>query len=342
MNTIISFADALKMAKRYGKKPHLLTGNGFSIACRPDIFVYGKLFEQADFSRLTPSARDSFEALKTTDFERVIRALGDATKLVHLYSDEPDIQKRMKADADGLRDVLVNTIAKSHPDRPSDISDEEYAACKAFLSHFDKIYTLNYDLLLYWTMMHVEAGSSPTSDDGFRKSKDDLDAGYVVWEPENSHEQNTYFLHGALHIFDAGNEIQKYTWINTGVRLIEQIRNALSREFYPLFVAEGTSMEKIQRIKHSDFLAKAYRSFQSIGGSIFIYGHSLAENDEYFLKVLERGKIEHIFIGIYGDPSKPENKAIMERGKKMESARTGKHKLQVTFYDAKTAKVWGK
>jgi hypothetical protein len=190
--------------------------------------------------------------------------------------------------------------------------------------------------------MHVEAGESPDSDDGFRKSKDDFDADYVVWDPENSHGQNIHFLHGALHIFDAGDETQKYTWINTGVRLIEQIRNALSKEYYPLFVAEGSSREKLQRIKHSDFLAKAYRSFQSIGGCIFIYGHSLAENDEHFIKILERGKIEHIFIGIYGDPSKPENKTIMKRGKKMESARSGRYKLQVTFYDAKTAKVWGK
>jgi hypothetical protein len=291
---------------------------------------------------LTPSARASFEALGTTDFERVIRALRDATKLVHLYSSEPDIQERMKEDADGLRDVLVNTIAKSHPERPSDISESEYSACREFLSHFDKIYTLNYDLLLYWTKMHVEAGESPDSDDGFRKSKDDFDADYVVWDPENSHGQNIHFLHGALHIFDAGDETQKYTWINTGVRLIEQIRNALSKEYYPLFVAEGSSREKLQRIKHSDFLAKAYRSFQSIGGCIFIYGHSLAENDEHFIKILERGKIEHIFIGIYGDPSKPENKTIMKRGKKMESARSGRYKLQVTFYDAKTAKVWGK
>ena len=66
----------------------------------------------------------------------------------------------------------------------------------------------------------------------FGKSREDFDASYVVWEPENSHGQNIHFLHGALHIFDAGSEIQKYTWNNTGVRLIEQIRNALTKEYY--------------------------------------------------------------------------------------------------------------
>lgn len=281
MGNIVSFDEALELSKIY-KKRHLLTGNGFSIACRPDIFVYGKLFEQADFSKLSSSARDSFEALQTTDFERVIRALRDATRLVHLYASEPEIRIRMETDADGLRDVLVSTIARSHPDRPSDILEAEYQSCRAFLSNFANIYTLNYDLLLYWTVMHVSDGESPTSDDGFRKSKDDSTAGYVVWEPENSHEQNIHYLHGALHIFDAGAETQKYTWVNTGVRLTEQIRSALGREFYPIFVAEGTSREKLQRIKHSDFLSKAYRSFQNIGGCLFIYGHSLAETDEHF------------------------------------------------------------
>ena len=98
----------------------------------------------------------------------------------------------------------------------------------------------------------------------------------------------------------------------------------------------------MERIKHSDFLSKAYRSFQSIGGSIFIYGHSLAENDEHFIKVLERSKINNVFIGIYGDPSTDTAKAIIARGRRMESNRTGKYKLTVKFYDAASAKVWGK
>jgi len=40
----LSFEQALKRSENYGKK-HLLLGNGFSIACKPDIFAYGSLFE---------------------------------------------------------------------------------------------------------------------------------------------------------------------------------------------------------------------------------------------------------------------------------------------------------
>ncbi len=182
----------------------------------------------------------------------------------------------MSRDANGLKEVLVQTIADSHPAYPAEISDEEYEACRTFLSHFNTTYSLNYDLLLYWALMHTPEGEHPTSDDGFRKPEDDFEAAYVTWEPGQSHEQNTWFLHGALHVFDAGTEVQKYTWINTGVRLIEQIRDALSRNYFPLFVAEGTSDEKLDRIRHSDYLAKAYRSFCEIQGALFIYGHSVS------------------------------------------------------------------
>lgn len=40
---------------RGGRAPHLLLGNGFSRACREDIFAYGALFDRADFARLSLS-----------------------------------------------------------------------------------------------------------------------------------------------------------------------------------------------------------------------------------------------------------------------------------------------
>ena len=140
----------------------------------------------------------------------------------------------------------------------------------------------------------------------------------------NIHGQNIYYLHGALHVFDAEVEIQKYTWVNTGVALIDQIRDALSRNFFPLFVAEGTGAEKMQRIKHSDFLSKAYRSFIPIQGALFLYGHSLSE----------------LYVSIYGDPETASNKTIIQKGQGLVAQRSGKRPLSVYFFDANSAQVW--
>ncbi|ODT83569.1 MAG: DUF4917 domain-containing protein [Nitrosomonadales bacterium SCN 54-20] len=336
---LISFSSAIADARQFSKR-HILLGNGFSIACRPGIFRYGRLYEQADFSKLSPSAKKAFETLRTEDFEKVIKALRSAASILKAYDGvDPTLINALKRDAEGLKELLVQTIANSHPEWPSEIRESEYAACLQFLSNFNTVYTLNYDLLLYWAQMHDDM-TKEKSDDGFRKSEDDPEAPYVTWDPSNSHRQKTWFLHGALHLFDAETEIQKYTWINTGVRLIEQIRDALNCGLFPIFVSEGTSNEKLSRIRHNDYLAKAYRSFSEITGALFIYGHSLASNDDHFLKRIEKGKINKVYLGIYGDPNSSSNREIIYRAMKMPSRRKRGSGLSVTFFDTSSVKVW--
>lgn len=341
MATITTFARAIAEAERYNKR-HVLLGNGFSIACRPDIFAYGRLYEQADFSTISSTARHAFEALGTQDFERAIKALRDAGRIVATYGGPADLVRAFGADADGLRELLVQTIAASHPAWPGELTDDEYAACRRFLANFSTVYTLNYDLLLYWAQMHTEQGVSPNSDDGFRALEDDFDADYVVWESGQSHEQNTWFLHGALHVFDAGVEVQKYTWSKTGIRLIDQIRDALKRDYFPLFVSEGTSAEKFERIRHSDYLAKAFRSFESIQGALFVYGHSLAQNDDHYLRAISKGKIAHLYVSLFGPPDSDANKLIIRRAEQLATRRRGNRVLNVSFFEAESARVWGR
>ncbi|MGN6186549.1 MAG: DUF4917 family protein [Thermoanaerobaculia bacterium] len=220
MATILSFDEAVKLCSGVKRCPHLLLGNGFSRALRNDIFAYDALLNRADFSSLSPLARQAFDVLHTTDFEVAIRALRTAATLVRLYATiHPDIAIQMDADADGLREVLVQTIAAHHPNHPLEITDDQYAACRQFLSNFDHIYTFNYDLLLYWALMHDEIGPDVPHDDGFRTSTDNPDAEYVTWDIEKTDQQNIFYLHGGLHIFDAGSELLKYTWSRTGIRL---------------------------------------------------------------------------------------------------------------------------
>lgn len=341
--SVLTFAEAINASSGYSRR-HLLLGNGFSIACRPDIFQYDKLFEQADFSALGDSAKLAFSVLHTADFERVIKVLRDSATIAGLYGVTSAQIDAMRSDADALKELLVQTIAQSHPALPGDIGDDEYATCQRFLDNFNTTYTFNYDLLLYWTHMHRENRADVQSDDGFRTSQSDVESGiaseYVVWEPSQSHDQNMWFLHGALHVFDSGTEIQKYTWNRTGIRLIEQIREALSRDFFPLFVAEGSSAEKLERIRHSDYLAKAYRSFQEIQHCLFVYGHSLAANDEHYLRLIEKGKLAHLFVGLYGDPESSMNRQIVERAKAMRLVGRRRRELRVDFYDSESAHVW--
>ncbi len=338
MAELLTFQDCLDRAPPIR---HLLLGNGFSRACRNDLFAYDALFERAR-DRLVPRVMSAFDALDTTDFEKVMRALRQTELLVKAYSPgENPLIRKLTRDAESLRTILAQVIACNHPSRSNEISDDRFRSCRAFLKNFKKIYTLNYDLLLYWTLMKDDIDDIDLeSDDGFRQP----DVGpkeYVVWDISDPGRQNIYYLHGALHIFDAGARVQKYTWSNTGIALVDQIRDALAEGRYPIFVSEGTSESKMERIMHSSYLVKGYRSMSQITGSLFIFGHSLQENDEHVLQRIRDSKIVKVYVSIFGDPDSVENQLIMSRAQSLSSGRGGQQRREIMFYDATSVGVWG-
>ena len=180
--------------------------------------------------------------------------------------------------------------------------------------------------------MHVE---NLRPDDGFRNPESDED--YVTWHIENTNYQNLYYLHGALHIFDTATEFKKYTWYRTGISLIEQIQYALDNDYFPLIVAEGKREEKESRILHSAYLQRGQKSLTSISGSLFIYGHSLATNDNHILGLIPKSKISKVSISLYGDINKQENIQIINNASTIFKKKTS---IEINFYNAQSANVW--
>jgi Domain of unknown function (DUF4917) len=205
----VSFEEAWKLIDGSRNK-HLLLENGFSIALKADIFSYGSLFENADFSS-APQIKALFDALRTQDFEIAIRHLKDAGTVLSIYEPQSrELLQKLGTDAATIKDALVSAIAKRHPDRPYDIKNEQYAACRSFLQRFNHIFTLNYDVLLYWALMQDEVDQIDLRpDDGFRHPEGNPDLPYVSWQ--EAHSSTIHYLHGALHLFDNGTEIIKYT-----------------------------------------------------------------------------------------------------------------------------------
>lgn len=337
---MMTFAEAL--AECAGETKHVLLGNGFSRALFNDIFAYEALFLRADFAALDPKVREAFGALGTMDFEVVMKSLRNAGELVNLYQPEQaGLVERFRRDAIALREVLAQTVADNHPARPSDVPTAAYSACRTFLSHFEKVYTLNYDLLLYWTMMRSEVPPSiPDPDDGFRQPEDGP-AEYVNWNPSESKYQRIFYLHGALHLFDAGAILKKMTWVNTGLALIDQVRAALAQNYYPLVVSEGTTDEKKDRIFHSGYLTRGYRSFADIAGALFTFGFAMSENDDHWLRCIGKGKTKVLAVGLYGDPASDANRRIRQRAAALPGQRAQRKPLRVIYYGAASASVWG-
>jgi hypothetical protein len=359
--TVIPFRKALQQSEGYNTK-HLLLGNGFSIACDSTIFTYDSLYTEANFSA-HKKVKKAFDLMETTDFELMIDALDKASRILPAYrTDSVKLCKEMNQDADAIKELLLKTISTRHPAKPSDIAIDKYDKCRAFLKEFihtnnkGKIYTLNYDLLLYWTLMHEldDEKSESKFSDGFGRN-----TWIEGYEPQVSNEltwqgkspfQNIHYLHGGLHLYDTGGEIQKFSWTDTGVRLIDQSRKALKEGKFPLFVTEGNNLRKMEKINHNSYLFNSFDSFRGVtsGGKaarpgntcLFTYGVSFSENDKHIFNQIAIGKINKLLISIYGDPKSSINKEIIAKAEAMKSQRD-KFPLEIVYYDAASAEVWG-
>lgn len=336
----------LENAKGKVITPHLLLGNGFSIAFDYNRFSYSALRLQAQGDGLVGElATHLFDRLETQDFELVIKTLQDAALALEILDVEAYSQEigTLRNEVVRLKEALAQVLAGLHPERPHEIDDAAYLRVRRFIDSFSYVYTANYDLLLYWTLMKEfdnATMSTRITDDGFRSGEEY--AHYVLWDHLKPYQQCIYYLHGALHLFQGDDGLRKLTWVRTNEPLIDQIRSQLSDDFFPLYVAEGSSKDKLQRIHGSDYLSKALRSLAAIGGGLLAYGLSFSVNDEHLVTAIARSKVERIAVSIYGDPGSDANRGIFAAVKALERKREQYNHtpLTVVYFNAESIRLW--
>jgi hypothetical protein len=320
MVAIVTFSEALKRSE--GKPRTLLLGNGFSIR-----YFYKNLLERAGL-QADDSIRALFARLNTFDFERVVKALEDAATVELAYKQD-DRSKLFVDDAARLREALVRAVRETHPGHREDI-EGMIPYCVEFLSSFGDIFTLNYDLLLYWVIL-----GSAGFNDGFGLGLEEN--GFRG--PFKTHAHcNVFNVHGGLHLFETDTgEVEKRLMGASGV--IDAIAKTITKaKRMPLYVAEGTAAAKLRRINASPYLRHCYEKFLQREGFVFVYGHSGDTNDAHIYEGLFGSGIEHLFFCVHRPTAKVEDLD----GELARYKRRTQSKIDYTFVDSETVPVWEK
>ena len=252
----------------------------------------------------------------------------------------------MRRDAKRLKEIFLTTLSITHPTAPTKIRPLQKRRCVKFLRNFLKgddsgnVYTMNYDLLLYWVLV---GNFKDSIGDGFGESSSEN----ITWLGRGaSLPQRAHFLHGALHLFDTGSEVGKLTWRNDNP-LVDQVRENIDVGEFPLFVSEGESSQKLIKIRRNPYLRNSYRDFaQSMNqknNALFIFGHRISDTDRHILDKIARGHIEKLYVSIHAGSDEDEKTKTISNALKIGDVRHSKrHPLRVQFYDADSAKVWDK
>lgn len=256
----------------------ILIGNGASIAVWDD-FLYSSIYNKSRSEDIENPLSDLdiqlFDTLRTTNFERVLSSLSTARIINNALNiaAEP-VQSRYNS----IQTSLIQAVRAVHvPWRT--IPEEVLVNIQENLLNYKFVYSTNYDLLIYWAMMHK--GNSGGFKDYFWGEQFDV-SNTQIWNKATC----VLYLHGGLHIYrlPSGQTLKRRA--DNGQNLLDLFGQTYQGDAVPLFITEGTSEEKLSSIYRSDYLSFAFSQFSKHEGPLVMFGHSLGESDNHIVSTI--------------------------------------------------------
>jgi hypothetical protein len=323
MSELVTFEAALEATQERDKS--LLLGNGFAVSQTKGKFSYKNLLEVSSLKK-GENPREVFTTLETVDFELVIDRLESSSRISQHY-EEKQFSQNLQLHSQAVRKALVDAIKKVHPASYASIETESWDRCSEFLSHFSQVFTLNYDLLLYWASLHS------------KKFSDGFGLGDTIGRFRKPFKEGAdctiHYLHGGLHLY-LDKKLVAEKIVNQGNNLLDAIEEEIvANKRYPLFVAEGTTEEKLAKVRSVPYLNCCLERLSKLKGVLFVYGHSADERDGHIYDALCKSGVGEIYFFVY-DPGKN----LIDAKKKLAKYKEVKPGLKIHYLDAAAVTIW--
>jgi hypothetical protein len=309
----------------------IVLGNGASIAVSPS-FGYGSLLDHAQERGLfTDDVNSLFQFFETSDFELILRLVWQASNVNRSLRIPDDRTHQAYLN---VRECLIQAIRDVHPDY--ELVSSQLPSMYQFLKSFDTVLSLNYDLLVYWTMAYgFNVHDGHLFKDCFQRNGTFDDTWWRFRDPYRE-QTNTlvFYPHGSLAL--CRNMVEQELKIHSaGDGLLEAILQAWrSEQYVPLFVSEGTMQQKVFSIQNSYYLSTVYREVLKSGrDTLTLYGWGLGEHDRHLLRRMYGTGIQRVAISVFNGDQSYCNNAY-------QVVRDDLGSVQVDFFDSESPGCW--
>lgn len=275
----------------------MLLGNGASRSLW-EYFKYGSLYEAAKSSDITNplTAEDQaiFDEFETTNFEKVLSSLATSITVCNVLDlDSALIKERYF----NVQRALFQAVHLLHIPWSEEDADK-YHKIRNHIRKYKTIFSTNYDLLLYWSIMSKEG-------EGFKD--------YLFWGAFDLLDTEIWgnasvvlYLHGGIHLAkraSSGATVKRIA--SESFNLLQSLDFDINEDLVPLFVTEGKSSDKLDSIYRSDYLSFAYQRFIQHRESLLIFGHGLdEESDDHLVQAINSWGEKRIAVSIFPAPPK--------------------------------------
>ncbi len=266
----------------------LLLGNGFSINIHNG-FDYRNLKDVACRAAvgqtLLPESQALFNAYQTTNFEDILKSI------YHALQVDEALGLRQVNNIDVVYQNVKNSLASAvnYAHVPEGFSSANDIATE--LAAFENVFTTNYDLIPYWSIMSRGTG-------GFRDFfwGAPFDSNNVeVW----GNATCIHYLHGGLHLVEnaEGETVKRRS---NGLASLRDLFDLTEPDIFPLFITEGHWSKKLSRIKRNDYLSFCLAKFISAHSNLLVLGHSLhAEYDLHIVDAIKSSGRRRVAVSVW-------------------------------------------
>ncbi|MBW2341357.1 MAG: DUF4917 family protein [Deltaproteobacteria bacterium] len=314
----------------------LVLGNGASIAF-DGRFAYSSLKDSAQERKLiSADVQQVFDHLDTADFELVLRMLWHASQ-INQALEIPDTRTTQAYES--VRDGLIEVVRTIHV--PYDEVRDRIVTAARFMSRFSTVISLCYDVLVYWAILKGNEDAPNRFKDCFVNGEFQQD-----WrrfrEPYGVNRRATLVVypHGNLALAAdlRGGEFKISA--TSGTRLLDTVFDHWrTGEKTPVFVSEGTSVQKRAAIRRSPYLSTVYEEILlDLGKSVVVIGWSMSENDAHLLNQVCESGARRFAIAVDREAANlHEFQAMVHR--KFEG-RIGRNEFELMFFDRSSEGCW--
>lgn len=286
----------------------ILVGNGLSRSLY-SAFDYGSLIDAAKKNTENPLSCDDlklFTKFATSNFEEVLGRLLVTQHVLSAIAPSCAALSRVEEGYERIRDSLIEAVHDVHIDR-GEISNNVALKIGEALSYHSLVFTTNYDLITYWSLMHWATVNDVLRHNRIRDHFRNIDP-ETKWDhifeladalgnAGNACETEFLFLHGALHLFRSPNgRVGKVKY--NGQQILSQFYDYPVDDSLPLFISEGDAVDKRRTIHNSSYLSFVFARLEEDANPLVIFGHSLSNKDEHIREAIGDGRDRRIAISI--------------------------------------------
>ena len=327
----------------------LIVGNGGSIAVSTQ-FQYNRLYDYGcKHELIKPKAVEVFDQFSKglRDFEGILYRLWQADFINEKFEIAEIERKKVRKAYTDVRRALIDTVKGVHPVRSS-LSDDKLRNIGCFLAEFTNVFSLNYDLTVYWALLKTKDILRTRFYDGFTtlpNRKQSSSISKLLFDkdlktPAKDDVTNVYYPHGNLALYQTiGGEESKLVSNKSG--LLAAITERWQRnDGQPIFVCEGSATDKVANISKSNYLSHVFlQELPAFKKSVTVYGWGMGRQDTHILEQLAKAKCGSAAVSVFRT-GKSDKQIVKEINHMQEMLGEHANIVEVHFFDASSAGCW--